>query len=97
MEHKTSLEVTLKGVSEYSGKLESIDEHYGQASAVVVVTYKQHNDHMTIQRGMIVGDFSEKYYTTLLRELMNSWGLWRVAKAFVKAALNCLPYHEVQK
>lgn len=95
MEHKTSLEVTLKGVSDYSGKLESIDERYDQASAVVVVTYKQHNDHMTIQRGMIIGDFNEKYYTTFLRELMNSWGLWKVIKATVRAALKLLPYNHV--
>ena len=94
MEHKTNLEVTLKGVSDFAGKLEQIDEHYDQASAVIVVTYKQHNAHMTIQRGMIIGDFNEKYYATFLRELINSWGLWKVVKATVRAALNLLPYHQ---
>ena len=97
MEGNTNFEISVKGSNVYDGIVNAVDEHYDQAHAVVLLFFRQHDANTVAQQGMIVGGFKEKYYTMVIRELINSWGLWRVAKAFVKAALNCLPYHEVQK
>ena len=96
MEDNASFEISLKGTNIHDGKVVSVDERYDQAHAVVLLLFRRHNAHTVVQQGMIMGGFSEKYYTMVIRELINSWGLWKVVKATVRAALNRLPYHQVQ-
>lgn len=95
MEDNASFEISLKGTNIHDGKVVSVDERYDQAHAVVVLLFRQHNAHTIVQQGMIIGGFKENYYTAIIRELINSWGLWKVIKATVRAALNLLPYSHV--
>ena len=91
----TRVDVRITGVrTNADGTTEPVDFTSDQVSAVVVLTLRQHNPHMVIQKGLIVGEFTASNYISVMRALMDTWGKWRTLKAALRAALNLLPYVE---
>ena len=81
------LNIAVTGEIDREGLLKSINERYDDSEAAVVVTWKRHNEHVVMQRGIIIGEFSECYRRELMQALMGSWGRRKVIWALLRALL----------
>lgn len=93
MREHSKMDVTVKGVCVKGENPEQVDSQLKQAEAVVVMTFRQHNEHVTIQQGVVMGDFRPGYYTMILFELVKSFGLGETLRGLLRVILNRRPYH----
>ena len=80
------MNIAVTGEIDREGLLKSVNERY-DCEAAVVVTWKRHNEHVVMQRGIIIGEFSENYRRELMQALMGTWGRWWVLRALLRALL----------
>ena len=81
------LNIAVTGEIDRDGLLKSINERYDDSEAAVLVTWKRHNEHVVMQRGIIIGEISENYRRKLMQALMGTWGRWKTIRALLRALL----------